>query len=405
MILLTHPTGNANVRNALLAFEEAGLLGRFSTTLAVPGGCPVFARRSYPLPWNKLAISPWWETLRLASARLGLNNLTMPERGWACVDKVYESLDRKTARLLKSPAYSAVYAYEDGALECLRNARRMNKGAIYELPIAYGPYARKLIEVEAKKRPDWAFSLGGLRDSEIKMARKRAELEAADLVIVPSRFVLNSLPDSIRASRACAMVPYGADPAVEIASASAEGQHGCTERPLRLLFVGALSQRKGLADLLDACASLQRRDVELHLLGSAMAPLEFYRKRYPDFIHHPPCSRGEVIATMLKCDVLVLPSLVEGRALVQLEALSCGLPILITPNTGGDDLLVEGETGFCVPPSSPGELAERIAWLADHREALAVMRKAAQAMAGKTTWNSYREKLVETVRPWLRQEG
>ena len=63
---------------------------------------------------------------------------------------------------------------------------------------------------------------------------------------------------------------------------------------------------------------------------------------------------------MSEHDALVLPSIVEGRALVQQEALSCGLPIIVTPNTGGEDLVEEGETGYLVPIRSPVKIAEAI---------------------------------------------
>ena len=52
-------------------------------------------------------------------------------------------------------------------------------------------------------------------------------------------------------------------------------------------------------------------------------------------------------------DALVLPSIVEGRALVQQEALACRLPIIVTPNAGGEDLVEEGITGHLVPIRSP----------------------------------------------------
>ncbi len=401
MLLVTHPTGNANVRNALIAFEQAGLLGGFSTTLAVPSCCPLFARRSYPVPWRKVAVSPLRECVRLSAARLGLSNLTAPEKGWASIDQVYRALDERTARLLKSPSYKAIYAYEDGALASLRAAKRMGKAAIYELPIAFGPFARTILAKEAKRRPEWAFTLGGLSDSDEKMARKRNEVEAADLIITPSRFVLESIPVAIRSSRPCAIVPYGADPAVEDRQVHGHSQRSTEDRPLRLLFVGSFSQRKGLADILDACSKLNRKDIELHLLGSPMAPLAFYRQHYQEFIYHPPCAHHAVIETMLNCDVLLLPSLVEGRALVQLEALSCGLPIVISPNTGGNDLLHEGQTGWEVAPSSPHQLADRIKWFADNRNRLPEMRTAALAMARSHSWHTYRRELLEAISPLL----
>lgn len=403
MILLAHPTGNANVRNALLAFEGSDMLGGFSTTLAVPRMSPVLTRRSYPIPWSKVAISPLRECARLTAARFGLAKLTTPERGWASIDQVYRALDERTARLLKSSDYNGIYAYEDGALVSLRAARAMGKTAIYELPIAYGPYARTILEREAERRPEWAFTLGGLSDSEQKMARKQAELEAADIVITPSQFVLNSIPEAIRKNKPCVMVPYGSDPAMEDEQIDKTRRCDKIDRPLRLLFVGSFSQRKGLADVLEACSKLNRKDIELHLLGSPLAPLEFYRQQNPDFIYHPPCAHNAVIETMLDCDVLLLPSLVEGRALVQLEALSCGLPIIISPNTGGDDLLDAGKTGWQVEPASPDQLAERIQWFADNRDHLPRMRLAALAMARHHSWTSYRRELVEAVRPSVKQ--
>lgn len=401
MLLLTHPTGNANVRNALLAFEEAGLLGGFSTTLAVPQSSPVLTRRSYPIPWKKVTISPWRECLRLTAGRFSPAALPTPETGWASIDQVYRALDRRAARLLTRPSFKGVYAYEDGALACLRAAKAMGKAAIYELPIVFGPHARKILTKEAERRPEWAFTLGGLNDSEEKMLRKRAELEAADLIITPSQFVLDSIPAAVRSSRSCEIVPYGADPAIDSHEVVEHCKSSPVDRPLRLLFVGSFSQRKGLADVLEACSKLNRKDVELHLLGSPMAPMPFYRQFYPGFVYHPPCSRGDVLKTMLACDLLLLPSLVEGRALVQLEALSCGLPIIITPNTGGDDLLVEGKTGWKVAPSAPDQLAERFEWIADNRDCLPEMHLAALAMARANSWSNYRRKLQIAVRPLL----
>ena len=63
---------------------------------------------------------------------------------------------------------------------------------------------------------------------------------------------------------------------------------------------------------------------------------------------------------MKEHDALVLPSIVEGRALVQQEALSCGLPIIVTPNTGGEDLVEEGVTGHLVSIRSPEKIAKAI---------------------------------------------
>jgi glycosyltransferase involved in cell wall biosynthesis len=104
-----------------------------------------------------------------------------------------------------------------------------------------------------------------------------------------------------------------------------------------------------------------------------------------------------VLALMRTCDVLVLPSVVEGRALVQQEALASGLPLLVTPNAGGDDLVDEGQTGFLVPIRDPEALADRIAWFADHRADLPAMRRLARKKAADTSWIQYEAHVREAV--------
>jgi glycosyltransferase involved in cell wall biosynthesis len=101
---------------------------------------------------------------------------------------------------------------------------------------------------------------------------------------------------------------------------------------------------------------------------------------------------------MQTCDVFVLPSIVEGRALVQQEAMACGLPLIATKNTGGDDLIVEGETGFLVPIRSPGSLAEKITWCAENRPRVSGMGIAAQKRARELTWRSYGDTVVAAIR-------
>ena len=99
----------------------------------------------------------------------------------------------------------------------------------------------------------------------------------------------------------------------------------------------------------------------MSILGQTSMPMEFYRKQFSEFEYYPPlCTNSKVREIMQQHDALVLPSIVEGRALVQQEALSCGLPIIVTPNAGGEDLVEEGITGHLVPIRSPEKIAETI---------------------------------------------
>ena len=79
--------------------------------------------------------------------------------------------------------------------------------------------------------------------------------------------------------------------------------------------------------------------IELVVMGSLLRPISWYRERFADFIYEMPRPHGEVLRLMQSCDVFVLPSIVEGRALVQQEAMACGLPVIATKNAGADDVI------------------------------------------------------------------
>ena len=97
---------------------------------------------------------------------------------------------------------------------------------------------------------------------------------------------------------------------------------------------------------------------------------------------------------MQEHDVLVLPSIVEGRALVQQEALACGLPLVVTENAGGEDLIDEAETGFLVPIRQPQAIAEKIEWFAANKKLLPEMSDFAQQKASLYRWKDYAMSII-----------
>ena len=405
MILAVHPFGNANVRAVLAALENANRLGKFVTTLGWSTSSPILEalpeklrtemmRRGYDLPPYEIKTHPMREILRLLAQKMGLRSLTRHETGWASIDRVWSRLDQVAADYLRESrerlGLRGVYAYEDCALRLFEAAQQLGVRRIYDLPIAYWETAQRLLRAEADRYPDWEPTLGGTRDSEEKLARKTRELDLAEIVICPSAFVLESLPEQVRGAKHCLVAPFGSPP----------GTHEFNrtyDRPLRFLFAGALSQRKGLADLFAAIKLVRSPDAELVVMGSAILPMQFYRDQFPSFTYEAPRAHAAVLRLMQSCDVLILPSIVEGRALVQQEAMACGLPLIVTRNAGGEDLIIEGETGFLVPAGSPAVIAEKIEWFLENRARLPGMSVAARAKAAELTWPTYGAKILHAI--------
>jgi hypothetical protein len=407
-VLLSHPTGNANVRAVLSGLLEAGILKEFHTTIAsYPGNLWDFlGKRSWGRELNRRTFDdrlrpftvqhPFYELARMLARRFQCQQLVRHETGAFCVDAVYQQQDRIAAKRLREfpNEYSGAYTYEDGAVETLTAAKDLGVRRIYDLPIAYWQTLRRLLVEEGERLPGWKATLGGgLSDSEEKLSRKSRELELAEVVVCASGFVARSLPEMAREQKTIIVAPFGSPPPAAPRSSTATGG-----RKMRVLFAGSMSQRKGLGDLCAAMRMLKRSDVELVIMGNPEAPMDFYRQEFGGFIHEPTRPHAEVLKLMRSCDVFCLPSIVEGRALVMQEAMSQGLPLIITPNTGGEDLIDDGVTGFLVPIRRPDQIAEKIAWFADNRDVLIEMSQAAQRKANQLTWSMYGRTIATAIR-------
>jgi glycosyltransferase involved in cell wall biosynthesis len=408
MILLAHPTANQNVRQAALAFADARLLREFWTCIQwdesglldplLPEGLRrELRRRSFPrevIPF--IRTSPWREWGRQLAARLGWAALLRSETGMFSVDAVYRALDRRIASRLSTLAnLRAVYAYVDGALESFRAAKAAGLATIYEHPIVHWKKVRQIQEEEAQLHPEWKATLGALRDSAEKFARKDEEIALADRIVVASTFSKDSLALAPGLSAKIHIVPYGAP------SPNVHPNNRLTNDRLRVIFVGGLGQAKGLGYLLEA-AQRHERHIELTLVGKRLSPLIPEQRVLDRHRWIPSLAHDDLLAEMSRQDVLVLPSLHEGFGLVILEAMSQGLTVITTAHTGGPDVIQDGREGFIVPIRSSDAIAEKLGLLAGDRAMLAGMKEAAQKKAALLTWEGYRSRLVEVVRGCLK---
>lgn len=410
MILFSHPTGNANVREAARALNDAGLLSEFWTSVCwnqqhwlnrvLPRSVShELSRRVFShVGKDQLHCHPWVELGRLGAHQFKLTRFLRHEVGRFSVDAVYRSLDlRVAARLRESPHIRGLYGYEDGALASFREARRRGIRTIYELPIGYWRCYRELMEEEESLQPEWAVTLRGRGDSDEKLQRKDEELALATDIVVPSEFVRDTLRKaSIEAS--VTVLPYGAPYAEPITH-----EERSKEGKLKVLFVGGLSQRKGLSYLLQAARRLGSK-IELTLIGRRVA--ECCALDAALRVHHwfPSLPHAAVLEKMSRHDVVVLPSLFEGCALVVLEAMSQGVPVITTPNSGATHFISDGEDGFIVPIRDGEAIAEKLELLLLDRDRLAAMSLAATRKASQHPWEQYRHRLANTVRQALTKD-
>ena len=407
MILFSHPTLNANAKAVINGLYKNKLLYKIYTCVAVFPGQLLYKfgenpklkdlrRRSLDKTWQPYTRSKSiFEFGRLLASKLNLEFLLTHEKGFFCIDKVYQRHDKWVSENLvkvQKDGLSGVYAYEDGALASFTKAKQLGINCIYDLPIGYWKSARLLMQKEFEINPDWSSTLTGFNDSQAKLEKKDQELALADLIFVASSFTKKTLEEYSGNLPVIKVIPYGY-PEVN----NKKIYKPLINRKLKVLFVGGLSQRKGLSYLFEAVEGMQDK-VELTIVGhKAVANCNALNLALEKHQWIPSLSHDQVLACMREHDVFVFPSLFEGFGLVITESMSQGVPVITTERTAGPDLIKNGEDGWIVPAGSSQAIKEVLLSIFEKPELLEQIGLAAQTKAQTRPWSVYGQEMGDAL--------
>jgi glycosyltransferase involved in cell wall biosynthesis len=183
------------------------------------------------------------------------------------------------------------------------------------------------------------------------------------------------------------------------------------EKPFRILFLGNVMERKGLHILLKALQPLTF-NFQLDIIGSLTTEPE-YTKRIQNFIEtnhlssfiflHNALDNEPLIEKLQQAHVLVVPSSYEGFGIVYLEGMGFGLPAIGTTAGAASEIIVDGETGYLIPPEDSTTLAAHLTHLTADRDALIQMSTNAlhryrQQPKWEQTAKNIREFLLQQIR-------
>jgi glycosyltransferase involved in cell wall biosynthesis len=323
--------------------------------------------------------------LLIRAAGLGDDRLSNEANDW---------LMRTMSRECRRPRVTTVHAYEDCSLWQFVEARRLGKACIYDMPIGYY-LAWKATEAElARQYIDW-LPIGGLPSSRyVRPEQKREEMNLADLILVPCSFAEVTIR-TYYPHKVIARAPYG----VDLNFWKPTGKERGTG-PLRFIFAGQLSLRKGTPSLIEAWKKAALRDAELELVG-AWQLADSKRSSLPCGVTwRPPCSAQALRDRYRAADIFVFPTYFEGFGLVLLEAMACGLPAITSGATAGPDVMTEA-CGRLVQTGNLDALVESMRWFDKNREKLPAMSRVARAQAESHSWENYRRRVAEAVAPFV----
>ena len=205
----------------------------------------------------------------------------------------------------------------------------------------------------------WGFPMEACDPRMIE--REEAEYARADAITVPSEFARRSFLEMGVPAEKVFKVPYGV---------RLERFQKTKEPPgdsFDVLFAGTVSLRKGVPYLIEAFQKLKHPRKRLRLAGPVEAAAGELLKRMDmtnvEILGRMP--QPKLAEWMSASHVMVLPSIEEGLALVQGQALACGCPLISSLHTGGEDLFSDSVEGFLVPIRSSNAILERLTQLAD----------------------------------------
>jgi glycosyltransferase involved in cell wall biosynthesis len=310
-------------------------------------------------------------------------------------------LDWIASRHLATGRYDLFHSWSGDCLQSLRVAKKRAIPSIVEIPTWHRgsqPPSQSYGEPgKSEVPPSPGYGVAG-RDqrsesrsiswkSRLLLERERflEEYQLANLIVVLSEKAAESFRVQGFPDEKLFYLPRGVD--VE------RFKPGRRPSIFRVIFSGALIERKGVHHLLEAWHRLNFRDAELWLVGSVHEEAKPYLKQFwrdnirvVGFVRDPEnyLNQGTIY---------VFPSRLEGSAKTVYEAAACGLPIITTREAG--DVVRDGVEGIIVQPGDVDAIAAALEHLYRHPEIVERQSKAArQRVVENFTWDHFRTRLL-----------
>jgi glycosyltransferase involved in cell wall biosynthesis len=234
-----------------------------------------------------------------------------------------------------------------------------------------------------------------------RLERSVAEYEEAHAITVPSQFARRSFLERGFDPERVFLCPYGVNLSEFHPAAKADNV-------FRVIFVGTASIQKGIGHLLRAIEPLvKKHQCELWLVGGIDPSARRLLDQYSGIFEYKGIRpRKDLWRLYSQASVLVLASVQEGLAMVQAQAMACGVPVIATTNTGAEDLFTDGVEGFIVPIRNPEAIKEKIEWMMANPELRNQMGKAAlKRVKSLGGWDQYGERVDAVYRELARRFG
>jgi len=355
------------------ALLVSGMLGEFITDLWIRPGTLLHT-------WKKRLTGRFHPGL--AGARIKAPNVAAltfelkaslaRENGWNLISRRNEWFQQHAVAQLANGSTNVnhtIFAYSYAAEEIFEFAKdrgwRTVLGQIDPGP-AEERIVSKLDNTSAIKHKHWEPAPAGY------WKRWRNECALADEILVNSEWSKAALLDEGIPTEKLRVIPVAYESSTDAGSLQRLYPRAfSTERPMRVLFLGQINLRKGVAQLLEAVELLSGENVEFWFVGPTQIQVPQSLRLHPRVRWFGVAPRVEVASYYRDADVFIFPTLSDGFGLTQLEAQSWKLPVVASRNCG--EVVRDGYNGVILEEVSGRAIADALMGLLRSPETLSAM--------------------------------
>ena len=309
-------------------------------------------------------------------------------------DKIIDYFDKKASSLIDLENLDILVGWSSFSLNSFLKAKNSKCIKILERGSTHIQYQKDILKEE--------YNIHGLRPeipSDYIVAKEKLEYDLADYISVPTEFVKKTFINNGIDKSKIIKIPYGVNLKDFKQSRNKAVINRLDNKTFRIIYVGNSSVRKGIIYLIKSFIELNLQNSELLIIGNIdedIKPIINLYLKNEKIKYIKAQKQNELYNFYNQSSLFVTCSIEEGLSMVQLQAMSCGLPVICTSNSGGDEIIDNNINGFILPIRDMKALKKKIILLYRDQKLCKKMGKEAKMKVTKHySWENYGKNVIQ----------
>ncbi len=361
--------GKFHIFDVATFFEKYGVLAK------VISGYPYFLLKNATIPKDKIYSIPV-QYLSLLKQKIKLVNSFFP---YGLEPVIF---DYVCSKYLKN--VDLFHGFPNWMLKSSRESQKKEIIVVAEGSSTHILYREKILQIEFKK-----LKIKFYPHNPLNIKRQLEEYEISNYILVPSEFAGKSYIEYGLPKEKIIKIPYGVTDLFF--------KEYPRKKKEEIIIVGTIGIVKGTHYLLEAYRRLKGKDkrLRLHLIGFFREDMKEIIRKNSDLIDFiGVIKKKDLPEYFSNVDIFIQPSLQEGFSILILEAMASGLPVIVSTNTGVNEIIKNGEDGLIVPICDSQAIYDKLKFLIENENMRISIGENARKKAKLYTWERYADEYI-----------